>query len=393
MPNIDSWITRATRRGPVAGLLGLFAMATALGAFASVTTAADSLILYVATNGSDEWSGRLPEPNGNRTDGPLASLTGARDALRRARTDAHESPGPVEVRVRAGTYRLREPFVLEPRDSGMAQAPVVFTAHAGERPVFSGGQAIDGFRQNGALWEAEIADVRSGRWYFRQLFVGGQRRQLARSPNTGYFRIAELMPGKSEPPANKPVARDRFKFAPGDLKPFERLSDVDLVLMHSWENSIHPLKAIDPDQHIVEFAAPLKEWWTIGYWEEKQRYYIENAREALDQPGEWYLNRKTGVLSYMPMPAETIDKIDVFAPSTTQLLVLAGKPGENRWVEHITIRGLAFQHSDWELAPGGNSSTQAAIEVPAAIVADGARHCIFENCEVAHVGTYCSGSS
>ena len=57
-------------------------------------------------------------------------------------------------------------------------------------------------------------------------------------------------------------------------------------------------------------------------------------------------------------------------------------------MQHVTLRGLAFQHADWVLAPQGNSSTQAAVEVPAAVMADGALHCAVEGCEVAHVGTY-----
>ena len=72
----------------------------------------------------------------------------------------------------------------------------------------------------------------------------------------------------------------------------------------------------------------------------------------------------------------------------TELVRLAGNADEGRFVEHVTLRGLAFHHADWELAPQGNSSTQAAVEVPAAIMADGARHCALEGCEVAHVGGY-----
>jgi len=124
--------------------------------------------------------------------------------------------------------------------------------------------------------------------------------------NTGYYRIANLIPGPPIPNA-KPVARDKFGFAPGDLRPWERLNDVNLVLMHSWENSIHPLKSVDTVSNIVELAAPMKEWWGLGYWEEHQRYFVENARELLDTPGEWYLNRETGVLTYWPMPGERLD--------------------------------------------------------------------------------------
>ncbi|HYW80101.1 MAG TPA: right-handed parallel beta-helix repeat-containing protein [Thermoguttaceae bacterium] len=348
---------------------------------------AGDMTLFVAPDGNDAWSGREIEPNGQRTDGPLGSLAGARDAIRRVRASADGELAAVVVRVRGGTYRLAEPFVLEPCDSGTEAAPVVFEAYDGERPVCSGGQVITGFRQNGPLWETVVADAASGEWYFRQLFVDGKRRQRARSPNSGYHRIAQLLPGPPDPRA-KPICRDKFVFAPGDLKPWERLDDVNLVLMHSWETSIHSLKTINVSTNIVEFAAPLKEWWSIGYWEKEQRYYVENARELLDQPGEWYLNRETGLLSYWPMPGETLEETEVVAPRLTELVRIAGDADQGQFVEHVTLRGLVFHHADWQLDAQGNSSTQAAVEVPAVVTADGARHCAVEACEVAHVGTY-----
>jgi hypothetical protein len=250
---------------------------TALLVVIAVAAAAPApLTLYVATNGNDHWSGRLAVPNQARTDGPLSSLAGARDRIRSERTGNQ----PVQVLVRGGTYSLAAPFVLEPQDSGSAEAPVVYAAFQKDKPVFSGGRAITGFRQTGNLWETTIPEVKAGHWYFRQLFVNGQRRQRARSPNSGYYRIAKLIPGPPIPNA-KPVARDKFVFAPGDLQPWERLNDVNLVLMHSWETSIHPLKSVDTVSNIVEFAAPMKEWWGLGYWEEHQRYFVENAREPV----------------------------------------------------------------------------------------------------------------
>ncbi|MGE5612234.1 MAG: right-handed parallel beta-helix repeat-containing protein, partial [Bacillota bacterium] len=72
----------------------------------------------------------------------------------------------------------------------------------------------------------------------------------------------------------------------------------------------------------------------------------------------------------------------------TDLVRFAGNPDQGRFVQHVTLKGLAFQHSDWILDPKGNSSTQAAVEVPAAVTADGALHCNFEDCEVSRIGTY-----
>jgi hypothetical protein len=67
---------------------------------------------------------------------------------------------------------------------------------------------------------------------------------------------------------------------------------------------------------------------------------------------------------------------------------LAGNPDQGHFVRHVTLRGLTFHYADWVLDPKGNSSTQAAVEVPATITADGALNCAIEGCEVAHIGTY-----
>lgn len=347
--------------------------------------AAESATLYVAPQGNDGWSGKLEAPNPAGTDGPLATVQGARNALRKLR-EAGGLSGPASVLIRGGVYRLNEPLVFEPQDSGSEKAPVTFAAYPKERPILSGGRPIAGFRSNGPLWEVTIPEVAQGKWYFRQLFINGQRRTLARSPNSGYFRIAELLPGPKDS-QGKAIARDKFVFHAGDIKPCESLDDASLTLMHSWETSFHPLKSIDAKTNTVTFA-PLREWWSVGYWESAQRYYLENAKEFLDAPGEWYLNRKTGVLSYWPMPGEKLDNCEAVAPALTELVRIEGKPEDNRFVDFVTLRGISFQHSDWQMGAEGWSSTQAAVNVPAALIADGARSCAIEQCEVAHVGTY-----
>ena len=364
-----------------------FSFALAALLLSTIAFAAEPLILHVAVDGDDAWSGRLAAANEGRTDGPLASLAGARDAIRRLRAGPPAQMRPITVRVRGGDYRMAAPFVLDPQDSGEEALPIIYEAELDHRPIFSGGRVIDGFRQNGPLWEVELPQVKAGQWYFRQLFVDGQRRNVARSPNDGYHRIAALVPGPARP-NTKAVARDQFIFTPGAIKPWNRLSDAHIVLMHSWETSIHPIKSIDEKTNTVHFAAPLKEWWSIGHWESAQRYYVENARELLDQPGEWYLNRETGVLSYWPMPGEKLGETEIVAPALSELVRFAGNADEGRFVRHITLRGLAFHHADWILDPKGNSSTQAAVEVPAAVMADGALNCAIERCEVAHVGGY-----
>ncbi len=295
---------------------------------------------------------------------------------------------PVTVEMRGGVYRLDAPFVLEPKDSGSSERPVVYRAFQQERPVLSGGRLLTGFHQHGPLWECAISEVKSGRWYFRQLFADGQRCPPARSPNGGYYRIAGFLPGRREAGYKDVPNKSGFIFSDAEIQDWPRLHDVNIILMHSWETSIHPLQSVDPLSHEVRFTAPLKEWWSLGYWEKSQRYYLENAREFLDQPGEWYLNRQTGVLSYFPRPGERLDATEIVAPRLQELVRFAGDPEGGRPVHHVTLQGLEFRDSDWELSPQGNSSTQAAVEVPAVIMADGADDCVIDHCTVAHIGTY-----
>ena len=77
------------------------------------------LQLFVAVDGNDGWLGRLASANAEHSDGPLASLTGARDVIRRLKHNEGLQQ-PIEVLVRCGVYRLAEPLRLWPDDSGTA---------------------------------------------------------------------------------------------------------------------------------------------------------------------------------------------------------------------------------------------------------------------------------
>ncbi len=339
----------------------------------------------VAPNGNDAWSGRLAEPNRARTDGPLASLAGAQRAVRALK--AGRPARPITVLVRGGTYRIDRPVVFSPEDSGTPAAPITYAAAPGERPVIDGGRRITGFRQQGNLWTAALPEVAAGRWYFQQLFVNGKRAQRARTPNEGFFRVAGYDAATTDAQGRK-ISRQNtaFRFAPGDVRRWERLEDAVAVVYHSWETSLLRIKAVDLENSTVEFTGPAG--WRFGYWGPKQRYHVENVAEALDAPGEWYLNRQTGVLSYFPLPGQKIETAEVVAPTTDELLRFDGIPEMGLPVEHVALRGLAFRHADWTLEPQGHSDAQAVFRVPAAIIATGARDCALEECEIAHVGTY-----
>jgi hypothetical protein len=121
------------------------------------------------------------------------------------------------------------------------------------------------------------------------------------------------------------------------------------------------------------------------------RYLVDNVREALSEPGQWYLDRPLGRLTYIPKAGEQPDQAEVIAPRLEQVLVLRGDLASKRWVQHVQFSGLTFAHTNWTLPPAGQAFPQAEIGLNAAIVAIGARQIVFERCAVRHVGGWTWG--
>lgn len=341
------------------------------------------VIVHVAREGDDRWSGTFARPNADRTDGPMRTIPAAQRALRQRPKGQRGT-----MLIQGGVHRLERPLVIEPEDSGAdEEAATIFAAGPDEKPVLSGGRVIDGFREERGIWIASLAEVKAGRWRFNQLFVNGERRSCARMPNEGYFRMAGAAP-PARAAGGGEMSREKtaFLFRPGDLRPWPDMAQARLTLVHSWETSTHRIGAMDPVTRVVELAAPLKEWWKIGHWEREGRYFIEGVSEALDRPGEWHLDAAAGVLRYMPFAGEKLGEVEVTAPFLDALILIQGRSGQP--VSHVRFEGMSFQHCDWVFSPGGNSSTQAAVDVPAAIIADGAHGCAITGCEIAHVGTH-----
>ncbi|MBT7099446.1 hypothetical protein HN937_18875, partial [Candidatus Poribacteria bacterium] len=107
---------------------------------AGTVSAQTATTLYVSTAGDDAWTGALPEPDADRSDGPLATLEAARDALRALRTE-----GGATVIVRGGTYERDSTFELAAEDSGADGAPVVYRAAEDEHVRLVGGRRVLGF--------------------------------------------------------------------------------------------------------------------------------------------------------------------------------------------------------------------------------------------------------
>lgn len=256
-----------------------------------------------------------------------------------------------------GRQFLEKPLVLTERHSNLT------IEGAGANATLSGGRILKGFKvAPDGLWELNV-----GEKYFRQLFVNGRRATRARTPNDGFFRI------QGESPQDKPI---KLKFKPGDIKPeWAADGDVEVVGFLAWADIRMQIRAVDGN------VATLSGDPRPSNKEANARYFIENAPDALDAPGEWHLNRKTGILRYKPLPGENPDTTEVIAPVLEELVTVRG-------ATNVIFRNLTFAHTDYTLGTNGLADTQAAIAVRGDLLFEFAKDCLIENCKFIHLAGY-----
>jgi parallel beta-helix repeat protein len=224
----------------VSAVLALLVVSSAFG---------DEVLAHVAPTGDDADDGSPAKP--------VASLMGARDAVRRLRAEG--KAGPVRVVVGDGTYRVAEPLVLTPEDGGSAEAPVRYEAAPGARPVFSGGRKITGFRrgENG-LWVADVPGVAEGQWYFEQLWVDGHRARRAMEPDTGQLFFENVteskLSGSNGHQLTVTVSPQVISLLT-PLSPAQR-ADVKLLMFHSWSNTHRFINDIDAGSRSIRCEGP-----------------------------------------------------------------------------------------------------------------------------------------
>jgi hypothetical protein len=360
-------------------------LAIALAAAATATSAAESADLYVSPAGNDAWSGRLDAPNAAKTDGPLATLDRARLAVRELRAKEPQRQKAIVVAIRGGMYPLAKTLVFEPADSGSPASPVIYQAYGDERPLLSAGVRITGWEVTPeGRWQVVLDDVKSGKWNFMQLFAGDQRRSRPRLPKQGYYAIAD-----KAPPTLAGKADDRFVFSGDDLRgDWANLGDVEVLPFHNWSMSRLRIAKIDAEKKTVTFTgtSPTHDSW--GGLAKGNRYLVENVREALSEPGQWYLDRPTGRLTYIPMPGEKPDETVVVAPRHAQAVAFFGDVKGKKWVHDIQFKGVTLAHTNWVLPQAGQAFAQAEIGLDSAVAAIGARNLVLDGCAVRHVGGY-----
>jgi len=302
---------------------------------------------WVAPDGADENPGTKQQPFG--------SLRRARDAIRAMRRTNGLPKGGGVVTVRPGEYRVTETLRLGAGDSGTEASPIVYRAEVAGKARLIGGVRISGFvpvsdpavlarlpeESRGKVLQTDLkaqgitdlGELRPRGFGFNppaaaEVFFDGKPLQPGRWPNEGYVQTGKVLDSAAgaqgavfqyagDRPARWTQARDPWVFG------FWRFL---------WADASLGVAAIDSQARQLKLAHP---YGYGGGVAEGMPYYVYNLLEEIDQPGECYLDRTTGLLYVYP-PSDP-------AKATVELSLLTVPFVQMDEVSHVTLEGLLFE--------------------------------------------------
>jgi hypothetical protein len=277
---------------------------------------------YVSPGGEDT--------NAGSKEAPFRSLERAREAVRNLKEKEPRSKGGITIWLGGGDYQRTNALELGIADSGSPEAPVSWRAVPGQTVRLIGGKKLVGFRsvadadilarlrENarghvlamdlGKASISSLGDMRS-RGFGRptvpshcELFYDGKPMTVARWPNEGKWEeIAGFPEDRAQPDDHGGKIgklEDGFFYKGDRPRDWRETADVWVHGYWSWDwaNSYEKVASLDLEKNWVKTVAP----FGLYGFRKGQRFYFLNVLEELDQPGEWYLDRKSNTLYFWP---------------------------------------------------------------------------------------------
>ncbi|WP_426514871.1 right-handed parallel beta-helix repeat-containing protein [Dactylosporangium sp. McL0621] len=316
-----------------------------------IAQAATQYSFYVSPTGSNSNTGTTAAS-------PWATLEKARDYIRQNSLNSNMT-GDIVVYLRGGRYTRTATFNLTDADSGSNGFRVIYRAYPGETPIVDGGKAVTGWAQVSGkpYYVADVPESAGYADYFRQLYVGGKRAQLA----IGKGAIGDAFwddPAIPNPPANpaRPErSYDGIQFPAASVPAYTNVTDLRLLHVKiGFKIDYFPVVNITNSgtEKRVQIAQPhfqarlnRDDGSSLNY---NDTYYFLNAFEELDAPGEWYLNRATNKIYYYPQPGEDVNAAGAYVPVVETLVNVTGSSTTAK-ATAIGFDGITFEHGNWLL--------------------------------------------
>jgi len=314
--------------------------------------AAGAGALYVSPKGNDAWSGTLPQANAEKSDGPFKTIERARDAIR-AMKGAGLPPGGVTVSLREGNYFLEKPLEFTKEDAASIDTPVTYGAYSGETVRVLGAKPVTNFMPvvdpavverldpaardhvvQADLKALGVTDFGSPAGGGLGLYFNGQPMTLSRWPNEGFVKIVDVVE-KDGHSIHGIAGSKTGKFTYEGDRPSRWTAEKDGWVhgywFWDWSDQRQKIAAIDTAASVLTVAEPYHGYgYRKGQW-----YYAFNMLSELDTPGEWYLDRETGILYFWP-PQPIGGAAEVLVTVLDNLVV-------GQEVQDLTLKKLTFE--------------------------------------------------
>ena len=301
--------------------------------------------IWISPKGSDFNDGTRQSPK--------ATLTSAlRQAREWRRTEDNRIQGGITIYMEGGTYAFYEPVFIRPEDSGTKESPTIIRSVGDEKVVLSGGICINGWKKQGKVWVADVPAFNGRPLDFRQLWVNGKKAVRARDVEDfeKMNRICSV-DEKNEILYVPAVSIRRLIDNKGNLK----AKYAEMVLHQMWCVANLRIRSVEVqgDSAAIRFHQPesriqFEHPWprpmvtTDGH---NSAFYLTNARELQDVPGEWYHDIDARKVYYYPREGEKMQEAEVIVPAVETLVRVEGTL--DRPVCHIRFEKITFSYTTW----------------------------------------------
>ena len=301
--------------------------------------------IWISPKGSDFNDGTRQSPK--------ATLTSAlRQAREWRRTEDNRIQGGITIYMEGGTYAFYEPVFIRPEDSGTKESPTIIRSVGDEKVILSGGISINGWKKQGKVWVADVPVFNGRPLDFRQLWVNGKKAVRARDVEDfeKMNRICSV-DEKNEILYVPAVSIRRLIDNKGNLK----AKYAEMVLHQMWCVANLRIRSVEVqgDSAAIRFHQPesriqFEHPWprpmvtTNGH---NSAFYLTNARELQDVPGEWYHDIDARKVYYYPREGEKMQEVEVIVPAVETLVRVEGTL--DRPVCHIRFEKITFSYTTW----------------------------------------------
>lgn len=261
---------------------------------------------------------------------PFVNIQEAQDKVR-----ALHAKGLTEhitIHLGAGEYSQSQPLEFGPLDGGSNGFRVIYEGAPDATRILSQIKISDWNVTSEGYWMAKVSNLDS---VPMQIYINGQSRPRSRHPNQGFFRVQEAL-----------TERTQFRFRAEEIIPEPaEPSHAQLGFLHDWSMSYVPLASVDQQSQTITTLSLIGgpyPFWKITGFETNPRFFLENAPEWVDTPGEWSFNPDSDTLIYYPLPGECPNETTVSISTLDQLVVIEGD-------NHAPVRDLIFRHLNFEM--------------------------------------------